>query len=134
MIEDTVTTNLEEFVKSLSNSKGSFSPVAYYDKHMDCIRVQLFDCSFTEERMNKFITVLHANHHEIDKFAGFNIKGIRYLFEQLGLPVSGVHKLTNIVDLLVKHYPDSSTMKVKNLFEPILNHENLQVEFCKLAV
>jgi hypothetical protein len=120
--------NLEEFVKFFSE-KGEFRPIAYYDKHMDCIRVQLFDCSFTEERMNKFVTVLHANHHEIDKFAGFNLKGIRHLFEQIGLPVSGVHTLVTIIDLLVKHFPDSSTLKIKSLFEPILRQENLEVSF-----
>ncbi len=118
---------MEDFVKAYG-TEGKFQPIAYYDKHLDCIRVQLFDCSFTEERLNKFLTVLHANHHEND-VAGFNIKGVRFLFNEMGISLKGVHKLTSIIDAIVKSYPDGAIKKIKSLFEPILHEEQLEVSF-----
>lgn len=104
----------------------AFRPFAYYDKHLDCIRVQLFDCSFTEKRLNRFITVLHANHRD-GEHAGFNIKGVRSLFERLGLSLTGVIKLTDLLDALVRYYPDAAVEAVKRHFRPVLGEENLSV-------
>lgn len=114
-----------EFIGTLADS--DFRPFAYYDKHLDCIRVQTMDCSFKEERKNRIITVLSANHSEQNNFAGFNIKGVRYLFEQLGLPPSGVYKLTDIVDKLVVFFPDAAIKHVQDAFRPILRDEDLSV-------
>lgn len=121
-----ITSNLEGFVASYGK-EGDFCPFAYYDKHLDCIRVQLFDCSFTEKRLNRIVTVLHANHHETDKVAGFNIKGVCYLFQEMGMSRTEVYKLTDIIDAIVSFYPDAAIKKVKSLFDPILNQENLKV-------
>ena len=35
------------------NPPKVFRPCAYYDKHLDCIHVQVRDCSFTEIRLNE---------------------------------------------------------------------------------
>ena len=118
----------KDFINELT-IKSEFKPFAYYDKHLDCIRVQTLDCSFKEDRKNKFVTVLSANHKEQNTFVGFNIKGVKYLFKKIGLPTSGVHKLTDLVDKLVKTFPDAGTVQVQKLFRPILIDQDLSVEF-----
>lgn len=40
----------------------AFKPVAYFDSHADCIRIELRDCSFTEERISQPVTLLEDNH------------------------------------------------------------------------
>lgn len=90
----------------------AFRPLAYYDKHMDCIRVQMKDCSFVEDRTNRFFTVLRAHHSETQDMVGFTIKGIRYLFETLGLPKNGPVLLTQIIDAILQAYPDQTMTQV----------------------
>lgn len=119
--------DLKALIANVSTPE-KFKPFAYYDKHLDCIRVQLIDCSFTEERKNRFITTLKANHMS-DEAAGFNIKGVRYLFEQLGLGVTGVHMLTTIIDKMVQIYPDAALERVKRDYLPSIREENLSVNF-----
>lgn len=119
------TVGLQEFMKA--NLNGDFRPIAYYDKHLDCIRVQIVDGSFTEHRMNRFLTILKKNHIESTAPAGFNIKGVRYLFEELKLDPTRVHKLTSIIDCMVKVYPDAAIKKIKSMFSAILQDENLEV-------
>jgi hypothetical protein len=72
-----------------------FKPLAYYDKHLDCIRVRIRDCSVIEEKLSKIFTVLRASHTDYQTYVGFNIKGVRYLFEQLGLKPEGVFALAH---------------------------------------
>lgn len=114
------------FIKSLDD-KSEFRPFAYYDKHLDCICVQLLDCSFKEERKHKIITVLSANHTEQNTFAGFNIKGVRFVFEQMKLPATGVYKLADLIDKLVRFFPDAATKQVQVAFSPIMREQNLSV-------
>lgn len=116
------------FIQSLEGGDGDFRPFAYYDKHLDCIRVQVTDCSFKEERKNRIITVLTANHVEQNSFVGFNIKGVKYLFEEMGLPVSGVIKLTDLIDKLVQFFPDAAVKHVQEAFRPILTEQDLSVQ------
>jgi hypothetical protein len=64
---------------------GVFRPVAYFDKHMDCIRVLTHDRSVTEHRINEFYTLYETNFPgPFDpKYVGFTIKGIRSLFSEV---------------------------------------------------
>lgn len=89
---------------------GSFVPVAYYDKHMDCIRVLTRDRSVTEHRLDGFFTVYECNHRgKFDpQYIGFAIKGVRHLFERIGLPLEGVYKLAELIDRVVRHQPGST--------------------------
>lgn len=116
------------FIQGLDD-KSEFRPFAYYDKHLDCIRVQVLDCSFKEERKHKIITVLSANHAEQNTFAGFNIKGVRFVFEQMKLPATGVYKLTDLIDCLVKCFPDAATKQVQAVFRPIMREQDLSIDF-----
>ena len=124
-MEQAVLNDLKQLVADVPD--GEFRPFAYYDKHLDCIRVQLFDCSFIEKRLNRYLTVLYANHRDGEPQAGFNIKGVRSLFERMGLSSIGVHRLTDVIDRMVKFYPDEAIERVKRKFGPVLGEENLQV-------
>lgn len=89
---------------------GTFVPVAYYDKHMDCIRVLTRDRSVTEHRLDGFFTVYECNHRgKFDpQYIGFSIKGVRHLFERVGLSLDGVYKLAELIDRVVRHQPGST--------------------------
>jgi hypothetical protein len=93
----------EDFIKEFGADE--FRPFAYYDKHLDCIRVRLSDCSMSEERKNRIFTLVKAAHSE--KLVGFNIKGICHLFKELGLEPKDVYLIIKIIDEIVKHHPDT---------------------------
>lgn len=91
-----------------------FEPIAYYDKHLDAIRVQILDCSIWEERLDRIMTVYHANHHlnpnGVDDIVGFSIKGVRYLLRELGINASNRPiQLARLLDAVAKRYPSKST-------------------------
>lgn len=123
---ESIKSNAASFI---SNFQGeiAFRPFAYYDKHLDCIRVQVVDCSFKEERKNKFITVLSANHFDESSLAGFNIKGVRYIFKQLGLSDAKVYKVTDLIDKLVQLYPDQASKNLQSTFSKILKQNDLNI-------
>jgi hypothetical protein len=90
-------------------SLGTFRPVAYFDREMDCIRVLTHDRSVTEHRINEFYTVYECNHRgQFDpEYVGFTIKGVRHLFHEVGLPLDRVYKLVDIIDKLISYKPGS---------------------------
>ena len=96
---------------------GAFSPIAFYDKHMDCIRVVTHDRSVTEQRINGLITLLECNNRgQFDPlYVGFTIKGVRHLFAQIGLPLDGVYKLAELIDKIVRHQPGSTVAEMLKL-------------------
>ena len=102
MAKDTVT--LPEGV-----SIEDFRPVAYYDKHMDSIRVFTHDRSVTEHRIDGIFTVHECNYRgPLDPvYVGFTIKGVRHLFNEVGLPLNRVYKLAELIDKLVRYKPGS---------------------------
>ena len=121
--------SLEAF---MAENLQAFRPFAYFDKHLDCIRVKIQDCSVTEVRLSRIFTVLkpnHGLHARTGRNVGFTIKGIAHIFDELGLPVSGVHDLTEILDAIVKVYPDGAVKRVTEEFSPILKERKLQVNF-----
>lgn len=107
---------------------AGFSPFAYYDKHLDCIRVQIRDCSVKEERLNRFITILNANHAETVGIVGFSIKGVGHLFESLGLEREGLVRLVDIIQGIVSVYPDGAVRKVQD-FAVSTEAKDLEVDF-----
>ena len=89
-----------------------FRPLAYYDKHLDCIRIQVKDCSFTEERLNRLFTLWYENHVTSKKTVGFSIKGVKHLFVSLGLPESGPVYVAQIIDGILRLYPEKKMQEV----------------------
>lgn len=121
---NTVVNDLPDF---MANHLEEFRPFAFYDKHLDCIRVQIRDCSVLEERKNKIFTVLIANHSGSGALVGFNIKGVRHLFEQLGLERGAVYKLVDLMNMIVRLYPEQSVKEIADHFSPALQENKLDV-------
>ena len=106
----------------LNGPPKDFSPVAYYDKHMDCIRVELRDCSVTEVRIDQTLTLLRDNDPSEDQhsLAGVKIKGIKHLFKSWGLDLEGVHLVTTIVNRLLADLPvDPENVDLKTKVEEV---------------
>lgn len=118
-------------------SLGTFSPIAYYDKHMDCIRVLTHDRSVTEHRLDEMFTVYERNHRrdQFDpQYVGFSIKGVRHLFSEIGLPLEGVYRLTEIINRIVSHKPGSAMSELLRII--FMNYEqtgDLRVNLAEAA-
>jgi hypothetical protein len=124
-------TKQDEIRQVITSSTPTFKPFAYFDKHMDCIRVLIRDVSVTEVRMGKFITLLKENHRTpfSTEHVGFTIKGVAHLFHEAGLTVSGVRGLEEILDAIVKAVPHAAVKKVAEEFSPVLRAEEIKVSF-----
>lgn|GEM_PF-2288190 len=110
---------------------SAFSPVAYYDKHMDCIRVLIKDRSVTEHRIDGMFTVFECNHRSPfdPEFVGFSIKGVRLLFAEMGLPLDGVYRLTDLIQQIVSYKPGSAmSTLLKVIFENYKDAGDLSVD------
>lgn len=106
--------NLDAF---MAENLQEFKPFAYFDNHMDCIRVKFLDCSVTEERLNKFLTVLTPNHRDYSGHVGFTLKGIAHLFNKAGLSRKTAYHLADILDAIVKAFPDENFKKLRSEIE-----------------
>ena len=104
---------------------GKFVPVAYYDKHLDCIRVLTHDRSVTEHRLDGFFTLYECNYRQTldPPYVGFTIKGVGHLFQQVGLPMDRVYKLAELINRLVQHRPGSTMAETLKLI--FAQHESI---------
>lgn len=121
--------SIDEF---MSDNLQLFRPFAYFDKHMDCICVKIMDCSVTEFRLSRIFTVLRPNHGihaKTRRSVGFTIKGVAHIFDELGLPLSGVRDLTEILDEIIKRYPDAAVKQVSEEFSKVLRDMKIRVDF-----
>ncbi|PPC87149.1 MAG: hypothetical protein CTY31_05050 [Hyphomicrobium sp.] len=99
---------------------------------MDCIRVLTHDRSVTEHRINPFYTVYECNHRGAfdPRYVGFSIKGVRSLFHEVGLPLSGAVKLADVINQLVKHRPGSVMSESLNIiFREYEATGDLEIDF-----
>lgn len=121
-----MSTDIKEF---MAENLRSFVPVAYFDKHMDCIRVLIQDVSVTEDRLNQYFTVARPNHSRFGgKHVGFTLKGVAHLFNRVGLPLQGVHELVVILDKIAKVMPHNAVKRVLEEFAPVLKEKNVSVD------
>lgn len=115
---------------------AAFVPVAYYDKHMDCIRVLVANRSVTEHRIDKMFTVFECNHRgEFDpEYVGFSIKGVRHLFSEIGVPLEGVYRLTDLIQRIVSHKPGSAMSELlKIIFKDYRTSGDLSIDMDRAA-
>jgi hypothetical protein len=117
-----------------------FRPFAYHDKHLDAIRVQVMDCSICEERLDRFLTIYHANYPFGSdatsggvQIVGFAIKGISHLFDTLGLKRHGVIKIAELLDAMVKRFPAASTKLALEVFGAWPESKPKEVEMVRAA-
>jgi hypothetical protein len=114
----------------------SFRPVAYYDKHLDCIRVITHDRSVTEHRIDGTLTILECNHRgQFDpEYVGFTIKGVNALFNELGLSLDNVYRVVDLIDRMVSHRPTSSMSQIlKLVFKSHEGSGDLSIDFREAA-
>lgn len=92
---------MRDLFERAAKEMGPFQPIAYYDEHLDLIRVVLRDCSVLETRVNKMFTLLHDNSPQKgqSRCMGFVIKGARHLLDEWGMSDKKAHA---VVDLLNK--------------------------------
>ena len=121
---------ISEINEFMAANLQPFQPAAYFDKHMDCIRVLISDVSVTEVRLNEYFTVARANNGlTAGTNVGFTIKGIAYLFNAVGLPLTGVHELVSILDQIIKQIPHTAVKQVLEEFSPVLRKNHVSVTF-----
>ncbi len=84
-----------------------FRPLAYYDLAADALRIEFRDCSLTETYINRFIVQLEDNHPRSDqhRVVGLMINNVRFLFEQLELPIEGIIRIKAVLDKLKERFP-----------------------------
>jgi hypothetical protein len=124
-----MTENIDAGVFMTENLE-TFKPCAYFDKHMDCIRVLIQDVSITEVRLNEFFTVARANRGiRAGTNVGFSIKGVAHLFNEMKLPLRGVYEMVSILDNIVKTMPHTAVKRVLEEFAPVLRENNMSVTF-----
>jgi hypothetical protein len=114
----------------MAKNLAEFRPIAYYDKHLDCIRVKLQDCRTVEVRLNRFLTVLSRYDDDgMVKHVGFTIKGIAHLFSQLGLKKAGILKIVDILNKMLEKYPDDALKSVYEEFTRTRSVAEINVDF-----
>ena len=116
---------------------GLFRPVAYYDKHMDCIRVYTHDRSVTELRVSEVFTVFENNSRGATQFepefVGMCIKGVRKLFDEIGLNIHGVYRLAEVIDAIVKYAPGVISTQSRLVFSTMKNAGDLPLTLDEAA-
>lgn len=121
----------EEVTLPEGASLADFTPVAYYDKHMDWIHVLVVNRSVTEHRIDETFTGFECNHRgPLDpEYAGFSIKGIRHLFNEIGLPLEGVYRLTDLIQRIVSYEPGSAMSELlKMIFRDYKHAGDLPID------
>lgn len=115
---------------------ADFVPVAYYDRHMDCIRVLTHDRSVTEHRIDRLFTVYECNHRGAfdPEYVGFSIKGVRALFDEIGLPLGKVYRLADLIDRVVSHQPGSAMSELlRIIFKDYKSAGDLEINLADAA-
>jgi len=117
---------------------AKFSPLAYYDKHLDCIRVIIRECSVTEHRLTAVMTVLEDNYPDDGQqpYVGFVIKGVQHLFESMNLPLDGVMRVTDLFHRIATTCPDQLVDSVLAPYQSllqVLQETELEVDFAEAA-
>lgn len=111
----------ENTAQALLSSMPVFRPFAYYDKHLDAIRVQIKDCSVWEERLDRFVTIYHdmyaQNPDRVNDVVGFVIKGIGHILDSLNIKPQKALNLANLLDEIVKKFPSETTQRVLEIYK-----------------
>lgn len=129
VLEESALETLEGFIGAYAQE---FQPFAYWDKHLDCIRVQTMDCSVVK-RLNRFFTVLSPLHGEWNDYVGFTIKGWRFLCEEADVEPRGMMSLVDILDSIVKAFPDRAVKLVREAVSRNDAMRELSVDFAAAA-
>ena len=90
---------------AFGGNPGEFRPCAFFDEPLDCIRVIVRDCSVTEWRVSRELTVLEDNYADPatgrELYVGFTIKGARHFCQQHGVDLSVPVRLSELLDKIL---------------------------------
>jgi hypothetical protein len=114
-------------VRAILATSREFRPFAVFDEQLDCIRVITRDCSFTEIRVDDFLTVLEANYPRSSaaEYVGFTIKGVAHLCKSHGIPRTGPWKLADFFDAILRA-SEASRPVVNRVARPIADEYQLE--------
>ena len=126
-------TNAETITKlvrdSFAGQSGEFRPCAYLDDDLDCIRILTRDCSITETRVNRLLTVLEATYPERlggRKCVGFTIKGARHFCQEQGLSLTTPIAISQLLDAIIAACPDTVVEAfVDHVARPLVREANI---------
>ena len=133
---------LSKLVRRHSEGVAAFSPCAFYDDRLDCIRIIARDCSVLEERINDRITVLVDAHYprpdtpdNQQQYVGFTIKGARHFCKENGL-AAGTIKMTELLNAVLKTCPEVAVqLVVEHIARPLVEQKRIdQVDSPELAL
>lgn len=113
-----------------------FRPCAYFDEPLDCIRVIARDCSVTETRISRVLTILEDNYPAPnggrELYVGFTIKGARHFCQQHGIDLSVPVKLTELLDRILEESSNDESSRVavhlavQAIARPLVQEKNIQ--------
>jgi len=127
-------TDGHDIASFMAENLRDFKPFAYFDKHLDCIRVKIQDCRSVEVRLNRFLTILKSyNKDGSSTNVGFTIKGIAHLFSELGLDREGIFKIVDILNKILQKYPDYAVRSVYEEFTQKPQIADIQVDLRRAA-
>ena len=123
---------LSKIVRRHSEGVAAFSPCAFYDDRLDCIRIIARDCSVLEERINDRITVLIDTHYPRagmtadQQYVGFTIKGARHFCKETGL-APGTIKVTELLDAILRTCPEVVVqLVVEHIARPLVKEQKIE--------
>jgi hypothetical protein len=94
-----------------------FRPYAYFDKHLDAIRIQVVDGNVCEERLNKFITVYRSGpKSDESQIVGIVIKGTSHLLHSCGMDPTGSVQIAKFLNRIAQFYPSAATKLAVDVF------------------
>ena len=114
------TVTMRDLLKRAAKEMGPFQPIAYYDEHLDLIRVVLRDCSVLETRVSPMFTVLYDNAPQEgqSRCMGFVIKGARHLLNEWGMSGQGAYTVVSLLNKVLDSLPSK---KLAQLTEELEN-------------
>ena len=94
--------------QAFSGQSKEFRRCAMFDAPLDCIRVIRRDCSVTEIRVNRYLTVLQDNHpaSEAEKYVGFTVKGAKHFCKTHDFDLNAPVRLVKLLDEIVARSPE----------------------------
>jgi hypothetical protein len=114
--------------ESFAGDSCKFTPCAFFDDRMDCIRVITRDCSVREDRVSYLLTVLVDNYAEPgqNKYVGFTIKGARHFCHAQGWKFAQSVKMQDILNAVLSTFPGSTVeWFVEKVVRPIVDENSI---------